>query len=62
MKKLWAVMLLLSVMPVLASDEDPSLDMLLFLGEFTDDQGDWNGPEMDDEIKSRRQTQDTENE
>ncbi len=40
--------LLTLCLPVFADDEAPSLDMLLFLADFVDEQGNWDGPSIDD--------------
>ena len=32
---------------VMANEEVPSLEMLLFLAEFTDEQGNWEGPDIE---------------
>ncbi len=42
-----AAWLMLSL-SVLADDEPPSLEMLLFLADFVDEQGNWDGPSIDD--------------
>lgn len=42
-----AAWLMLSL-SVLANDEPPSLEMLLFLADFVDEQGNWDGPSIDD--------------
>ena len=34
--------------PVIANEEQPSLEMLMFLAEFTDEQGNWDGPSIED--------------
>ena len=44
---------LLLGLPVLAKDEEPSLEMLLFLAEFTDEQGTWDGPSMEDALQEK---------
>ena len=31
------------------AEESLDMDLLLFLAEFTDEHGDWNGPEIDEE-------------
>jgi hypothetical protein len=38
----------LAVLPALA-DETPDMELLLFLSEFTDDEGNWDAPEIDEE-------------
>ena len=37
--------------PVFANDESPSLEMLLFLAEFFDEHGNWDGPPIEDEFQ-----------
>ena len=36
---------------VMAENEQPSLEMLIFLAEFTDEQGDWNGPSIEEALQ-----------
>ncbi len=40
--------LLMLSQPVFADEEPPSLEMLLFLADFVDEQGNWDGPSIDD--------------
>lgn len=44
---LWA--LLATVAPAVAAEDPPELELLMFLGEFTDQNGDWDAPEVDQE-------------
>lgn len=39
-------LLLLVSLPVWAAP-DPDMDFFIFIAEFTDEQGDWNGPDID---------------
>jgi hypothetical protein len=38
----------LIVMPA-AAEETPALELLLFLTEFTDEEGNWDAPELDEQ-------------
>jgi hypothetical protein len=42
-------------LPLLANENEPSLELLIFLAEFSDEAGDWDGPPMNDEVVSEQQ-------
>ena len=47
----WLVLnvLLLCVLPVMADEDAPSMEMLLFLADFVDEDGNWDGPDIEEE-------------
>ena len=50
---LFMVSLVFLGLPAQANEEELSLEMLIFLAEYSDEEGNWYGPELDESSESQ---------